>query len=601
MAQANGMTSLDLAPIGNGTLGALVNAMGDVVWACFPRFDGDPMFCALLREDDGEDQAGVFRISLANFARSEQEYLVNTPVLITRLYDSDGGAIEITDFAPRFQQFGRMFCPMMVVRRIKRIAGTPRISVCLRPASDYGAERAEITRGSNHIRFIGTETVLLLTTDASVVAILEGNTFSLDGAITLLLGPDETTQSSADDVGRRFLEETIAHWRTWVRSLAIPFEWQAAVIRAAITLKLNVFEDTGAIIAAMTTSVPEAPDTPRTWDYRYCWLRDAYFVVNALNRLGATRSMERYLRYILDIVASTGDGRIKPLYGISGRPAPKEKTVPSLPGYRGMGPVRIGNEAQEQVQHDVYGAVVLAAPHAFFDERLVERGDVALFRTLETLGARAARLFDVPDAGIWELRGTERVHTFSSVMCWAACDRLGRIAAHLGLTGESQHWSSEAARLHAVICARSWNPARGSFVATMDGDTLDASLLRLHEVGFLAADDPRFASTVNVIERELRHGDFVYRYAEPDDFGVPTNAFLACTFWFINALAALGRRDEARALFENILACRGRHGLLAEDIDPRSKEQWGNFVQTYSMVGIIDSAARLSVSWDQAY
>lgn len=600
MDSQNKMT-LDLALIGNGTIGALIDETASVVWACFPRFDGDPAFCSLLRESSREDHAGEYRVTLANMVRVEQEYLVNTPVLVTRMFDADGGAIEITDFAPRFQQYGRVFCPMMLVRRIARLAGTPRISVCLRPARDYGAAPTTVTRGSHHIRFIGAETVLRLTTDASVTAILEGNAFSLDDSITLLLGPDETTPSSVAELGRHFQSETIGYWRTWVRSLAIPFEWQAAVIRAAITLKLNVFEDTGAIIAAMTTSIPEAPNTPRTWDYRYCWLRDAYFVINALNRLGATRSMERYLHYILDIVAATGDGRIKPLYGISGKPAPKETSMPSLSGYRGMGPVRIGNEAQEQTQHDVYGAVVLAAPHAFFDERLIDRGTVALFRTLETLGRRAARTFDVPDAGIWELRGTERVHTFSSVMCWAACDRLARIATHLQLEKEALHWQAEADRLHGVICERSWNVARGCFVAAMDGDTLDASLLRLHEVGFLSADDPRFIGTVNAIEQELKHGDFIYRYSEPDDFGVPENAFLACTFWYINALAALGRRDEARALFENILASRGRHGLLAEDIDTRTREQWGNFVQTYSMVGIIDSAARLSMSWDQAY
>jgi GH15 family glucan-1,4-alpha-glucosidase len=600
MAFQNKMT-LDLALIGNGTIGALVDETAGIVWACFPRFDGDPMFCSLLRESPREDYAGENRVTLANMVRSEQEYLVNTPVVVTRLFDADGGSIEITDFAPRFQQFGRIFCPMMLVRRITRLTGTPRVSVCLKPARDYGAAPTAVTRGSNHIRYLGSDTILRLTTDASITAILEGNTFALDGTLTLVLGPDESMQSSVAELGRHFQSETVDYWRTWVRSLAIPFEWQAAVIRAAITLKLNVFEDTGAIIAAMTTSIPEAPNTPRTWDYRYCWLRDAYFVVNALNRLGATRTMERYLHYILDIVSATGDGRIRPLYGISGKPAPVETSLPSLSGYRGMGPVRIGNEAQEQTQHDVYGAVVLAAPHAFFDERLIERGTLALFRTLETLGMRAARMFDVPDAGIWELRGTERVHTFSSVMCWAACDRLARIAAHLELNEESRHWASEADRLHAVISERSWNATRGCFVAAMDGDTLDASLLRLHEVGFLEADDPRFIGTVNAIEQELRHGDFIYRYSEPDDFGVPENAFLACTFWYINALAALGRRDEARALFENILASRGRHGLLAEDIDTRTREQWGNFVQTYSMVGIIDSAARLSISWDQAY
>jgi GH15 family glucan-1,4-alpha-glucosidase len=386
-----------------------------------------------------------------------------------------------------------------------------------------------------------------------------------------------------------------------VRSLAIPFEWQDAVIRAAITLKLNAFEDTGAIIAAMTTSIPEAAGSGRTWDYRFCWLRDAYFVVNALNRLGGTRTMERYLGYILNIVAAAPDGTLRPVYGIAGRPVPDERVLDSLPGYRGMGPVRIGNDAHRQAQHDVYGSAILAATHAFFDRRLVRRGDKVLFHSLETLGERAARLFDQPDAGLWELRGRTRVHTFSSVMCWAGCDRLARIAMHLELPDRAAYWRSQAARIHEVVCERAWNQRLRSFTAAFDGDTLDASLLRLHEVGFLAAEDPRFADTVAAIERELRRGDFVLRYAEADDFGTPENAFLVCTFWFINALAALGRREEARALFEKVLGCRNRHGLLAEHIDPRTREQWGNFVQTYSMVGIVASAVRLSVRWDQAF
>jgi len=186
-------------------------------------------------------------------------------------------------------------------------------------------------------------------------------------------------------------------------------------------------------------------------------------------------------------------------------------------------------------------------------------------------------------------------------MCWAGCDRLARIATHLGLPERAAYWAAHAARIHDVVSRRSWNATRECFVGTMDGDTLDASLLRLHDIGFLTADDPRFAGTVRAIERELRHGDFIFRYVEADDFGKPENAFLVCTFWYINALAALGRRDEARALFENLLACRNRHGLLAEHIDPRTREQWGNFVQTYSMEGIIGSAVRLSIRWDQAF
>ena len=593
--------SLDLGLIGNGTVGALVAPRGEIVWGCFPRFDGDPAFCSLLRPRSGAEGFGFFDVELLDLARDEQEYLVNSPILVTRLHDRTGGGIEITDFAPRFRQFGRMFCPMMLVRRIRRIAGHPRLRLRVRPARRYGESPAEITCGSNHIRYVGGDVVLRLTTDASVTAIVEENPFFLEDAVTMILGPDETITQSVAEIGGHFLSETAAHWWEWVRSLGIPFEWQEAVIRAAIVLQLNVYEPTGAVIAAMTTSIPEAPGSGRNWDYRYCWLRDAYFVIDALNRLGATLTMERYLGYVLNLVADAGEDRLHPVYGISGHPVPAEREVASLPGYRGMGPVRVGNQAYAQVQHDVYGAAILAATHAFFDRRLVRAGDAGLFRRLETLGERAAVLFDQPDAGIWERRGVARVHTYTSVMCWAGCDRLARIAAHLGLADRAAHWREQAARIHQVICERSWNPERGSFVATMGGDALDASLLRLSELGFLADDDPRFAGTVRAIEGDLRRGDFIFRYVEEDDFGRPQNAFLVCTFWYIEALAALGRRDEARALFENLLACRNRHGLLAEDIDPGTREPWGNFPQTYSMVGLIASAMRLSLPWDRAF
>jgi GH15 family glucan-1,4-alpha-glucosidase len=595
------VTSLDLALIGNGQIGALLDARAEIVWACFPRLDGDPAFCALLQTETPDDGAGRFAVELVDVTHDEQAYLVNTPIVVTRLTDRAGGCIEITDFAPRFRHFGRMFCPMMLVRQVRRVAGNPRIRVRVRPAHHYGRGRADTTAGSNHIRYLGGDVVLRLTTDASITAIAEENPFYLDDTVTLILGPDETLQGAPAEVGRRFFEETAGYWREWVSYLGIPYEWQDAVIRAAITLKLNAFEDTGAIVAAVTTSIPESAGSGRNWDYRYCWLRDAYFVVNALNRLSATRTMERFLGYILNLVGGTTGGRLQPVYGIGGLPVPDERVIESLPGYRGMGPVRVGNDAHRQEQHDVYGAAVLAATHVFFDRRLVQRGDATLFRRLETLGERAAELYEQPDAGLWELRGKRRVHTFSAVMCWAACDRLARIAAHLGLADRATYWSAQAARIHEVVCTRSWNAARGTFVAAMDGDTLDASLLRLHEVGFLTADDPRFAATVRAIEQELRRGDFVFRYAEADDFGTPENAFLVCTFWYINALAALGRREEARALFEHVLACRNRHGLLAEHIDPVGREQWGNFVQTYSMVGIIGSAVRLSMRWDQAF
>nr|MDP2192593.1 glycoside hydrolase family 15 protein [Rhodoferax sp.] len=592
------MKTLDLALIGNCSIGALVDAQANITWGSFPRFDGDPMFCTLLKESD---DYGFFAVELADCERTEQHYLENTAILVTRLYDRQGGAIEVTDFAPRFGQHGRTFRPMMLVRRIRRLGGSPRVTLRLRPACDDGASRPAMTWGSNHIRYVAPALTLRLTTDASLTAIMQETSFFLEDTVTLLLGADETVNEATGEVGRRFLEETTQYWREWVRNLAIPFEWQAAVIRAAITLKLNAYDDTGAIVAAMTTSIPEAAGSSRNWDYRYCWLRDGYFVVNALNQLGATGTMERYLAYIVNIAAHAAGGPLQPVYGIDGRAELDERELASLAGYRGMGPVRIGNLAYRQVQHDVYGSAILAATHIFFDQRLTRRGDEALFRRLEPLGEQARRCHDQPDAGLWELRGSARVHTFSAVMCWVACDRLAKIALRLGLAERAGYWQDHSQQIHETISRRAWNEKRRAFASTFEGEAMDASLLLLVEIGFLDVGDPRFASTVHAVEKDLRHGDFIFRYVEKDDFGEPENAFLVCTFWYVNALATLDRRAEARELFEKLLACRNRHGLLAEHIDLRSGEQWGNFVQTYSMVGLINAAIRLSIRWDQAF
>jgi GH15 family glucan-1,4-alpha-glucosidase len=593
--------NLDLALIGNGAIGLLVDPDGTIVWGCFPRFDGDATFCALLDDPAPGAERGIYAIELVGRIRAEQHYVTNTAVLVTRLFDNTGGAIEITDCVPRFIQHGRMFHPMSLVRQIRRLAGSPRIVVRLRPAFNYGAERPVVTVGSNHIRYVMPDLTLRLTTDASLTALLEERAVFLDDVITLVMGPDETATTAVAEIGRRFIEETETYWRDWVRRLAIPFEWQGAVIRAAITLQQNAFDDTGAIVAAMTTSIPEAAGSSRNWDYRFCWLRDAYFVVEALNRLGATDTMERYLGYIVNIAAGADRQRLQPVYRINGDLQLDETIVPSLPGYRGIGPVRIGNQAYAQVQHDVYGSAILAATHVFFDERLSKCGDRALFERLEALGRHALAVFDSPDAGIWELRGRLRVHTFPSVMCWAACDRLARIAARLGL-GEREHaWRSDAERIRAFVFERCWSIERNSFVGAVDSDALDASLLLLVDIGFLKADDPRFAGTVAAIEAELMRGDFIFRYVETDDFGRPENAFVVCTFWYVNALAVIGRRDEARALFEKLLARRNQHGLLSEHLDPVTGEPWGNFVQTYSMVGLITAAIRLSLPWDEAF
>jgi GH15 family glucan-1,4-alpha-glucosidase len=593
------MNQLALGLIGNSNISALVDASGRIVWSCFPRFDGDPIFCALL--GGTKEIGGSFSVELERCNWTDQCYLRNTAILITKLYDEQGGIVEITDFAPRFRHFGRLFRPMTLVRRIRILGGSPVIRVRLEPCYEFGAHRQSVTLGSNHLRFVAEQFALRVTTDASLTAVFEQNPFILDRDLTFILGPDESITDSVSELGARWFGETRNYWQDWVRFLGIPFEWQDAVIRAAITLKLSSCEDTGAIVAAMTTSIPEAPDSGRNWDYRYCWLRDSYFVVAALNRLNATRTMEQYIRYIINIVVNLSSGTYQPVYKISGQPHLIESIISSLPGYRGMGPVRTGNDAYRQIQNDVYGSIVLAATHMFFDQRLDRPGDETLYRRLEPLGEAARQVYNKPDAGIWELRNEQRVHTFSSVMCWVACDRLARIGQHLGLVERAQYWRLHADTIHAVICSQAWNTKLDSFVESFGGKELDASLLLLHELGFLAADDPRFASTVTAVGQQLKKGDFVFRYVTADDFGRPETAFLVCTFWYVDALTAVGRKEEARELFETLLSCRNHLGLLSEDINPDTHELWGNFPQTYSMVGLINSAMRLSRGWEETF
>ena len=592
------MHSLDLAMIGNCSFAVLLDERARIVWACVPRFDSEPVFCSLLQEDP---DIGFYDVDLCDFSHSEQSYRRNSAVLETRLYDTQGNCLEIQDFVPRYKQYGRIFRPINIVRQITPITGSPRITIRLRPSFDYGSKSPERTRGSNHIRYVVPDLTLRLTTNAPVTYILEEVTFVLEKPLILILGPDESLSGPVTEIAREFFERTDSYWRDWARFLSLPFEWQEEVIRAAITLKLSSFEESGAVIAAVTTSIPEAPDSGRNWDYRYCWLRDSFFVVRALNRLGATRTMEGFLDYITDIVAAAEDGYLQPVYGITTERELPEQEVTSLSGYRGMGPVRIGNHAYTQVQNDGYGSVVLASAQSFFDRRLSRPGNLALFQRLERLGEQAVARWNQPDAGLWELRTRQRVHTFSSTMCWAACDRLARIAHRFGQTERGAVWRRHADRIRQEVLEKAWNPKIGSFVESFGGEDMDASLLLLPELGILPANDPRFVSTFEQIEKRLRRGDHVIRYHAADDFGEPETTFNICTFWYIDALAAMGRSDEARELFTYMLSLRSPLGLLSEDLDPASGELWGNFPQTYSMVGLINSAMRLSKSWEEAF
>jgi GH15 family glucan-1,4-alpha-glucosidase len=393
------------------------------------------------------------------------------------------------------------------------------------------------------------------------------------------------------------LHQTADHWRDWVRGLAIPLEWQTVVIRAAITLKLCQHEETGAIVAAMTTSIPEAANSERNWDYRYCWIRDAYYTVQALNRLGALDVLEGYLSYLRNIVDEAKAGHIQPLYAVSGEPKLEEGIAEALAGYRGMGPVRVGNAAYTQVQHDAYGQIVLSNTQAFFDERLLRKATEEDFHALERVGERAWANHDQPDAGLWEFRTRTSVHTYSAVMSWAACDRLANIAKELWLEDKAALWRERADAVHSTIEQRAWLEDGNRFAATFGGDELDASLLQLLDMRFLEASDPRFLGTFESVEKGLRRGEHMLRYAAEDDFGLPETAFNFCTFWLIEALHMVGRTDEARELYTKMLERLTPAGLLSEDTDFETGELWGNYPQTYSLVGLINCAGLLSRPW----
>jgi GH15 family glucan-1,4-alpha-glucosidase len=591
--------SLDLAIIGNCAVGALIDAQARIVWCCMPRFDGEPVFHALLGAPAGDPDSGQFRVDLEGLERTEQAYDPGTAVLRTRLFDVSGQGVEITDFAPRFMNHGRSFRPAQLVRRLRPLNGHPRVRIVLRPRDEWGSVSPTLTRGSNHLRYVLPMGTLRVNTSAPPTYVAEGTWFSLHSPVSLMIGPDETLSGGIDEIARDFEEMTSLYWRHWTRRLALPLEWQEAVIRAAITLKLCQYEETGAIIAALTTSIPEHADSGRNWDYRYCWLRDAFFVVRALNALSEVGTMEDYLRWLQDVVRET-DGHVQPLYGIGLERELTERIVTTLPGYAGMGPVRVGNQAFEHFQHDVYGNIVLGASQAFHDHRLFRRADRRDFALLERAGEQAWKLHDQPDAGMWELRTKARVHTSSSLMCWAACDRLGKAADVLGLAQRAAHWRQRADVIRQRILESAWNEERKAFVAAFGASDLDASVLLMAEVGFLPARDPRFISTVDALERTLCDGPFMRRYEAPDDFGLPRTAFNVCAFWRVDALARIGRVEQARESFEALLAHRNPMGLLSEDIDPKSGRLWGNFPQTYSMVGIINGAMQLSKPWDVA-
>lgn len=579
----------DLGLIGNCQCSALVERNGSVVWCCLPRFDSEPVFGKLLDEHGGE-----FSIAPAGGGQGRQRYVANSNILQTD-FEAPDGRFRVTDFAPRFAQNERMFRPTQLVRIVEPLEGTPAIAVRCDPVRGWSKERPPRLAGSNHVQFDGYAAPLRLTTDLPLTW-LSGQPFVLTQRLHFVLSWGAPVEEPLAPLCERFLTGSVRYWQRWVKHCNIPPGFQQEVIRSALALKLHCYEDTGAIVASMTTSIPESAGSGRTWDYRYCWLRDSYYVLDALRLLGHFEEREHFTQYLLNVSAGAPDLDLKPLYRVDGGSDLDERILGHWAGFNGDGPVRVGNAAAAHRQHDVYGELVLALTPIFIDDRFEQERSAATFDLVERLARRALAVAGTPDAGIWEYRKTWQPQTFSSLMCWAAAERMARIAQR-HRPADAAAFRAAAEALHADIVARGWSSARGSFVGEYGGEHLDAALLQMAPLRFLPATDPRLTATVDAIRGDLGREGWLLRYRNDDGLGVPSVAFIICTFWLVEALAAIGRTGEAKDIMLRARDVLSPLGLISEDCDVTTRQLWGNFPQAYSHVGLIHAAFAASPRW----
>ena len=579
--------------IGNCSFLAHVNKNTNIDWLCWPRFDSSFVFGGLLDKQKG----GEFSILPEGEFESKQYYLENTNVLCTEISNNEG-TYKITDFAPRFNKFERYFKPLMLIRKIELINGTPRIRIKCRPFYDYGLKILKPSRGSSHIDYTGSPEEIRLTTNIPVNYVIDEQFTILNETKYLILTYGSPLEAPLNNTAEQFLRETITYWRLWIKHSSIASFYQKNVIRSALALKIHQYEDTGAIIAASTTSLPEYPGSGRNWDYRYCWLRDTFYVITSLNHIGHFEEMERYFSYVSDISFSEKE-RYQPLYGITGEKLLNENILEHLDGYLGNKPVRIGNQAYEHIQNDIYGQVLISLLPLYTDHRFVfsERKDSA--RWIGYLLSKVELTIYEKDAGIWEFRNITNTHCYSNLFQWAGCSAAEKMARSIGDEAliEKAISLKDRAAVHIENC---YDPERKVYTHAVGSPHLDASTLQLILMNYLDPTSDRAKDHLIALEKELEtpNGLF-YRYLHSDDFGKPKTTFLICAFWYVEALACVGRLDDAIRKFENLLQYSNHLLLFSEDVDEETGSQWGNFPQAYSHVGLMNAAYRIAIKLDR--
>jgi GH15 family glucan-1,4-alpha-glucosidase len=570
--------------IGNCSFLAYIDTFANVVWQCLPRFDSSFIFGGLLDPEKG----GRFSVSpQSGDEASAQYYLENTNILVTR-FKTDDGEFEVIDFAPRFFRYDRNFKPLMMMRKIRRLAGNPRVVVTCEPRGDYGERTPEVSLASNHIRYQGLDDAVRLNTNIPLTYVAHKLPFLLTETKYLVLTWGEPFEAPLEDTCETFQQKTEQYWQQWVQRCTIPDIYQKEVIRAALILKLHQYEDTGAIIAAGTTSLPEAPNSTRNWDYRYFWARDSYYTLDALRSIGHFEELDRYSHYIQNVASASPVG-LQPLYSISGDTQIIEREL-ELKGYLGNRPVRVGNAAFLQTQNDVYGQVILSLLPLYIDNRIVGPKRLESRELATRIINNIEQRLQTPDAGLWEFRNMQNRHCYTYLFHWAgasAAAKIGQVLKDELMVRRSLEIRAQAAE-GIEGC---YNPEMRAYCSYVGGSALDASLFQLVTMGYLPPQSDRAADHIAAMEAGLRaKGGLFYRYRHADDFGLPEVAFLVCGFWYVRALASIGRLDDAIREFEQLLAYANHVGLLSEDVDPINGSQWGNCPQTYSHVGVINCA-----------
>lgn len=576
----------NFALTGNCHYLAYIRDDSSLEWMCWPKMDSSFVFGALLDDQRG----GAFKIVPEKQFTTKQQYIENTAIVVTHFYCEDG-EFEVVDFAPRFCVHDRFHKPVQFFRKIKCISGKPRIKITCEPKGHYGEIQPEVNAGSNHISYGQLHLPLRLTTNAPKVYILEERFFALSEDLYLILSGGESFEAPLKETFETFYYKTLTYWRNWIKETFIPNMFQKEIIRSAITIKLHQYEDTGAIIASGTTSLPEYPGSGRNWDYRYCWLRDSYFSLAALNSLGHFEEAERYLNFLqsslIDIKA------FQPMYKINGESQIPEEEL-NLAGYLGNKPVRIGNAAYFQKQYDGLGQMILSLLPLLTDERIIHRMRSVDLSQVYILLDEILECMDIPDAGIWELRGRKEKHLGTYVFHWAGAKAGIKIADYYQ-DAVLKEKALRALELSAANIEKCWSPEHECYMASQNLSYYDATGFLLITMHYLDPKELKTQKYFKKLETELLTKEgMIYRYRAQDDFGDTEATFLICTYWYIESLICLGELKRAEDVLKIIIGHANHVGLLSEDLSSEDGGQWGNFPQTYSHVGLINAVCRLA-------